>query len=249
MLKCEIKHISIPKLGNEEDENEDKFNVPNPASILNDEVLNFTISDGATESYKSKLWASLLCNELNEFSVSKTNILELITSLSKKWYESIDIEKIPWYAIPKFEKGAHATFLNLKVNLNQNLLTYFAIGDSCFFHIRENNLLNWMPVKNSITFNSNPELISSNPQANSKLLEYLNEGEINLLANDFIIVCTDAIAQWFLSNCEKNRSPWLLLQIIFSTEYYCTDFVNWLNDKRNTKEIKDDDSTVILIYI
>jgi hypothetical protein len=135
MLKCEIKHITIPKFGNEEEENEDKFIVPSLA--LSEDVLSFTMADGATESYKSKLWASLLCSELNTTSISKSNILELISSLSKKWYKSIDIEKMPWHSIPKFEKGAHSTFLKLKINLNQNLLTYFAIGDSCFFHIQQ----------------------------------------------------------------------------------------------------------------
>ncbi|MCL1933859.1 MAG: hypothetical protein FWF53_08650 [Candidatus Azobacteroides sp.] len=238
--------ISLPKLGNANDENEDSFSVPIPSKRKS---VHFAISDGATESSFSKEWAALLVSEYNKNPFDKSHLPESLSKLSQKWYLMVNRKELPWYAQQKAETGAFATFLGLTIDKEKHYFDVIAIGDCCLFLIRDEKLLFSFPVSSFKDFNNTPNLLASNPKYQSNIYDRVAQHNEKLLLDDILLLASDALAAWIFKQTENEKKPWLILNDILKKKQKEYVFEKWLNDKRIKNEIKNDDITLLIINI
>lgn len=243
MLSCQYKTITVPKMGNSDDENEDQFSV---SSLDNGTELRFALADGATESSFSKEWASCLVAEFQHHSSDIQNLQSLVTPGRKKWGDLIRGIEMPWYAEQKALLGAFATFIGLSVDCVNKTSHCYAIGDCCLFQIRENELAESFPISKSSDYGNTPDLIGS-IMVKGGTENWSNQLELDIIASDSIILATDAIAAWMMRLSEQGERPWNQLINLLSFEDAKIDFINWLNQKRKEQEIKNDDVTLLII--
>ena len=246
MISCQFKSISLPKFGNSADENEDNILEPSKSEIETETIVKFAISDGATESSFSKEWSDLLVSAYKDKSFEQAYLPETIKTISETWQSMAAAIDLPWYAEQKAEKGAFATFLGLTINKEENSFDAVAVGDCSLFQIRNNEIYFSFPVISIEDFNNTPNLIASNEKYQTDLENntVYHKGEIE--PNDIIILATDAIAAWILK--QKNRNPKIIQILIEQFEKQDEqNFEEWLNKKRKTNKIKNDDVTLLKI--
>lgn len=241
------KCFHLPKSGNSEEEYEDAFSKPHFKKHSSE--FKIAIADGATESSFSKEWAQILVNSFRRRSFEKEHINKTISDLSKIWYKKVGSQPLEWYAIEKFEKGAFAAFLGLKVNLENLTCSISAIGDCCIFVFRENELNLSFPVKSSEEFGSNPYLVSSNLKKNIELQNYLMTTSIALKSGDTVILSSDAFSAWLLKEYEEKKNPLKTINSLLTKKRYKKGFEKWINYLRVNKLIKNDDITVLISNI
>ncbi len=242
ILKCTSNSISIQKFGNSFEENEDSILEPRN---LDDTLLEFAISDGATESSFSKEWADLLVSYYNSKSFSKDHFPETLIKISESWQSMATAIDLPWYAQQKAETGAFATFLGLTINRDENNFEIVAIGDCNLFQIRNDELFFTFPVTNIEEFGNTPNLIASNQKYQTELEKTVAYGNGSIQQNDLIILATDALAAWFFKKKDAGEKPWNHLANILDN--YRADFQSWLNNQRTANEIKNDDVTLLIL--
>ena len=117
-----------------------------------------------------------------------------------------------------------------------------AVGDSNLFQIRDNALLKAFPFVEAEQFNSRPLLLSSNPSFNSKVWADVKYAEGDCKPNDIVILATDALAKWFLTEHEASRQPWRTLYSLKGD----ADFENFVAKLRRDSLIRNDDTTLVI---
>jgi len=245
MMTYTINSLTCTKLGNTEDENEDAYIITQPDNSHG--YIRMAIADGATESSFSKEWAELLVCYFYGFEYKNNSFLDNIHPFLKRhWLQRVSADDLPWYAQQKLELGAFATFLGVDVNLETGECNIIAVGDSNFFAFRGNELKTSFPVERAADFGNTPFLISSEPHKN-KAERLFSEQVLQLIPGDTLILATDAISYWMLSEVEKGNKPLNYLQQLLSNEKSKGSFSGWLQEQRENSTIKNDDTTILLI--
>src|SRR5262249_6783433 len=130
------------------------------AAALSEEHGRFAIADGATESSFAALWARLL---VAEFAAAPHPDLApwaaWLPGLQQRWAEQVGNHALPWYAEAKIQQGAFATFLGLVVRALR--WQAVAVGDSCLFQTRGEELRYSFPVFCAADFDTSPWLVGS----------------------------------------------------------------------------------------
>lgn len=245
MLQCKFDFICCEKDGNTEIENEDAYLIPNKNEVGGNPIQKFAISDGATESSFSKEWADLLVTYFKDYSFEES-LPETLKLIRDSWQDKIGKIELPWYAQQKVQSGTYAAFLGLTINLDDNEWRSIAIGDSDLFIIRNNELIQSFPISKVNDFGSTPYLLSSLSTQNLEIQDYLKREQGEIQSGDLFILGTDAISAWLLSESE-NQGWKNLKNLVLKEGYSEMDFRNWIKNKRETKEIKNDDTTLIVI--
>ena len=176
---------------------------------------------------------------------------EWLPTLQKRWSEEVEGKPLPWYAEAKREEGAGATFLGLTVTPvhggKGRHWQAIAVGDCCLFQVRDGQLLKAFPVSRSVDFGDTPWLIDSRPakRASVECRELWEEGEGQ--PYDSFWLMTDALAQWFLRACEADRKPWEILNEVLSADASNEAFAGWVQERRVTRELHNDDVTLLAV--
>lgn len=249
MLKCSYKYISIAKVGNSVNENEDNILVPSLSELESEPVIKFAISDGATESSFSKEWSDLLVSCYKDKPFDIANLPLTINAISETWQSITSAIELPWYAQQKLENGAFATFLGVTLNLEEQTFESVSIGDCTLFQVRNNELICSFPVTSFEEFGNTPSLFATNSKFQTdyeKSVKYLNSRAIS---GDLLILASDALAMWLFKRLNEGERPWLSLLTLLTYEDYQTDFSNWTFNKIKENEMKNDDISVVLINI
>lgn len=254
MISAKVFLGSIQKFGNGEDENEDALAFHQTWHKQRLAKLRFAIADGATQSSFSQLWANLLVSDpiIRIFtpSINKTGLL--ISNSYTKWNSEIEKIELPWFAKEKASKGAFSSFLWMSINFyDQNKyanLTAIGIGDCELLIVRDNKVINAFPIESSNEFNSCPVLISSKIEKNYDLKpKFLRT---KLFPGDDIILASDALAKYLLSEFETGTNPLITLYpSVFAEADQKARFQKWIECKRRERLLKNDDSTMIRIEI
>jgi hypothetical protein len=246
MLKAKIllEH-KLPKLGNSDTECEDAFSCKPTRSFL-----KVALADGATESSFAKEWANILVEDLAKFEgFSKKQFIRRLSLLRSQWQSKVTKTTLPWYAEAKLEMGAFSTLLALSVDFKTETYKAFAIGDCCLYHVREHIVELAFPIQTSNDFSNRPFLLSTRKDDDNELKRQLKEtGSLKVQKGDLFLLMSDALAHWFAIEAEKNERPWEIL-LGFPDDSLDGAFEDWLNDRRRLKEIKNDDTTIIVIEI
>ncbi len=234
---------SLSKRGNEPDECEDDYAIDLARG-------RFAIADGASESSFAKEWARLLVEHNAVTPVRwERRWRDWLPPLQQLWLQQVKSRPLPWYAEWKAEQGAFSTFLSLLVDTTRTEQRWWssAVGDSCLFHVRDDQLLTSFPIERSEEFGSNPNLIGSRAPvlALPPGHEHWRIGKCQ--SRDRFFLATDALSEWILRQCESQSRPW---QTLFAQLAESTDsFSAWIEDLRDRRQIRNDDITLVIIEI
>lgn len=239
------------KDGNPQQEYEDAFDI-------DIESGRFAVSDGAESTSFSKEWARLLTAAFVAGQDVMTGVRsptrlegrfrQWLAPLQKKWYEGIKWESLPYYAEEKARFGAFATFLGFEIHRSVNMngrcrWQAVAIGDSALFQIRNDDLKVAFPLSDPREFSNRSALVSSNPRRNAVALAGIGVKWGIAHPDDVFIVCTDALAKWFLLQCQSGLKPWSLICRLRNQG----EFAGLVGELRCNRLVENDDMTVLIV--
>lgn len=249
--------LRVQKGGNAEGEYEDAFYPPRNGRMEGAE-LRFAIADGASEGMLSGAWARILVELHCRFEWTCSSVEQFLERAYRDWrsFRSEylrDREQrnhpVQWYEEPGLQEGAFSTLLGLTLTGSSNNQAgewaAFAVGDSCLFQVRGSTLVKKFPMEQSSDFNSRPVLIASNPARNDQALSAARRVSGTFGSGDAFYLMTDALAQWSLKKDEEGRNPWALLRGLDTGDTPAFDV--WIDGLRRTKELRNDDVTLIRI--
>lgn len=244
-MQVSTQSFHVPKHGCSEEEYEDACF---PEGRFQGEVSSFrcAVADGATESAFSRDWAKMLVGGFGRHELRLEEQQRLLE-------EAVAARPLPWYLEAKARRGAHATFVGLSLRENGDGKSSspagawhaFAIGDSCVFHVRGEELLEAGPMSSSQDFGNTPHLVSS--RGGSKLRR--GAPELRILsgrwqAKDTFYLATDAMAQWLMAEHEAGHSLWRMLR-----EQGSEVFPPIISILRGTDRMHNDDTTLLRVEV
>lgn len=241
----------LPKSDNSPDEYEDAF-LPVEESESQATEFRCAVADGATQTIFSGKWARLLVSDFCNSSAFSGALPERIHPLKAEWLQHVASKRpLPWYAEEKVDKGAFAALVGLTISTIQangkveGIWQSLAVGDSCLFQVRDDDLITRFPLLKASEFNTSPSLISTNADANTPdfITRVCGKWEID----DWFLLMTDAIACWFLTDYENGEKPWNIIRDLGTGN--TAPFAEWVADLRNTNRLRNDDVTILVVRI
>ena len=239
--------LTISKLGNRPDENEDKTEL-----LGNGELA--AVSDGATEASFSSDWAtSLASSDWNvllrksgsrkRFEPTAECIAEWLGTLRHTFREIGSTRELSWFARAKADRGSFATLLGLRITRRrlpgQFHWSAISCGDTCALQARDGQVIHSFPFTAGDSFGNRPSLISS--RLTDAMPPITATTRNRCATGDEIILATDALADWLLDKVEgKDRLRTLLgCEDIGEFDVLC-------RDERKVGNLKNDDSTALI---
>src|SRR5262249_26384113 len=152
------------------------------------------VADGATESSYARDWARILVRAVGEGRLSPRRFLEDgIDDLRTQWRETLAGKTLPWYAEEKAKQGAFAALVALELNAQESSWYAAALGDSCLFHIRGDEVMARFPMDNSASFSSRPFLLGSVQVDGESLADRIGYIQGSWAQGDYFYLMTDAL--------------------------------------------------------
>lgn len=225
-----------PKSGNTASEYEDAY-------AVKPEALRFAVADGASETSFARQWAELLVEGFVQDAPSAAELHDFITPLQAVWAEGQKGKATAWYAERKAQAGAFSSLLG--VSIDGDRWRAVAVGDSCLFVVRSGKVLRAFPLERAEQFSNRPSLLSSVSRANTGVWNDVVAVEGELLANDRLLLMTDALAQWFLVEAEMGRRPWAALSKVTTPE----QFAAYIDCLRAGGALRNDDVTLVSVEV
>ncbi|MBS1957118.1 MAG: hypothetical protein JST89_23210 [Cyanobacteria bacterium SZAS-4] len=220
----------------------------------NTDVFRASVSDGATDSIFSKLWAQLLAFGYGAGKWASDITAESVLEEQTAWLDFLAKQQLPWYAEEKAELGAFAAMVGLTVFNDSKRWTAMAVGDCCIFHIRNGACIKSFPIASAAAFSNFPLLLCSVAERNTNVFEskqIVSDGTWE--AGDQFILMSDTVACWFLSQMEQGNTESLVAAL--DNAQSLDTFVSLINHARTTKgadgnvQMRDDDVTVTLVKV
>ena len=245
----------LPKEGNTLLEYEDAL-YPKLTGSYEKEQVTVAVSDGASESMLSGKWAEFLVRLSCKKSSCFENFDRFINRSCRGWKlwlkshietRERNSKPIQWYEEPGLNTGAFASLLCLKlINENDNETNWdaIALGDSCLFQVRDNELITSFPIASSSQFDNRPYLLSSNPTNNTHVSKHAKRLTGQWKKNDSFFLMTDALAAWFLKQVEDGETPWISI-LDSDTAKYVQPLGELVKYLRERGTIRNDDVSVI----
>ena len=206
--------------------------------------FRFAVADTSTYGSYSPNWARLL---VNEYVISGgSDFGERISMLRQRCHSSINWNGLPYYAEAKALGGDSTTFLGLSfypAGETSGAWEAIAVGDSCLFKISQFGDMRSFPLSSTTEFNNQPPLICSVEKTAGYATPSMLGCHGTFTAGDMFIMCTDAVAKWFLMHCEAGKKPWKSLSRLARLEELGALFDKLLRHKK----IEDDDFTMLVI--
>lgn len=253
---------SLPKEGETNLGNRDASNYSIMELSNGNILIKIAIADGATQSYLSQKWAQFIVNQTITFQEpTKGKLIKkfLTLELFKKWNQEVNDyiitrqnegNPLKWYEEEGIESGSDSTFLSVQINYNKilerGIMYASAIGDTCLFLRNQNGIKKRFPISRSNLFNNTPPLISSVIKDLTKIGNYEKNIRSGIFRQDILYFMTDALAMWFIIECENNKRPW------DEIDKNCKDlptFKNWISYLRQEKLLQNDDVTLVRLEL
>jgi hypothetical protein len=177
---------------------------------------------------------------------------------------------LAWYERPGLERGAYATLLTVAldppahsaqavdelmrlaeaVDASGDVRWHWhaaALGDTCLFHVRDNQLLRSFPIDDSSAFGTNPALAASRNVDESVLVRHITVADGWCESGDQLYLATDALAAWFLRAAEAGGRPWAVLRDFVSAGHEA--FEAFVAAERAGGNLRNDDVAFVHIDI
>ena len=213
------------------------------------------IADGVTSGIFSRQWAKILTRAAVEKwpdPSDKEQFPAWLVDLRTQWEGEIDTAGLAWYQRAKLREGGFSTLVWMRLLDNDELsdgreestAEVMAIGDSCLFHVRDDELLESFPLDASHEFDSSPLVLGSVDLNRDDQLQF-ERLEISCRTNDLFVLCTDAVAAWALERQEQGDPvPW--------SSYWDMSPETWgseVCELRMHSKMRYDDATVLLLGV
>ena len=219
---------------------------------INGEKQRFALSDGVTNSVLPQLWAQLLVEDYliveNTDDFPSPNLPSKFSEKKKNAKESMTEDQLFMLDLAEEEfVTSAATFAG--ISIGDDILSWNVIGDSCIFILFENGKLKCISSnENSIgengiiqmVFNNHPNVLKSDGTIKGDWVT----GSIGI-APAWIIIMSDRMSEWFVSQYNQENDPVNLLRSI--RDNAC--FEKFVDDEYKAQRLKSDDESAILIHI
>ncbi|MFE2285757.1 hypothetical protein ACFXDJ_16495 [Streptomyces sp. NPDC059443] len=241
------------------------------------------ISDGASESMLASVWSGMISWHAAHSAYYAPRALSgrgddyahLVDHLLERWdswvvdysrRRSRSTRPLQWYDEVKLASGSFATLLAVRLDLlgtaetvetqemvDPGLWEAAALGDSCLFQIRENEIVTRFPVESSTDFGLTPDLLASRNSSTGQISEHTRFMQGTVRRGDDLFLMTDALAAWFLALSESGTPDEFnegLRQLrIFSRAADIIEFQAWISSLVADGNLRNDDVTFIHIDI
>jgi hypothetical protein len=170
-----------------------------------------------------------------------------LAALQARWQAEVGQKPLPWYAEEKVRQGAFAALVGLTLSSRPEdgvRWQAVAVGDSCLVHLRGGELLSAFPLTSASKFNSRPYLLSSKHRSNLTSKQHVVRSSGTAERGDLFLIMSDALACWFLTECENDGSP---CDVILSAMRDPETFANWIEALRTCRDIRNDDVTLLAV--
>ncbi|MFN8549838.1 MAG: hypothetical protein U0103_00015 [Candidatus Obscuribacterales bacterium] len=218
------------------------------------DLFRTSVSDGATDSIFSKLWAQLLAFGYGAGKWETNIAADTVIEEQNAWSDFVAKQQLPWYAEEKAELGAFAAFVGLTLYDRSKRWSAMAIGDCCVFQIRNGVCISSFPIASSSAFSNFPLLLCSVPERNGNVFDSKKVAlDGSWQSGDLFLLMSDTVACWFLTQMEAGLTHATVesLDSIHSLDA----FVSLVSHARSTKGsdgnflMRDDDVTVTLVRV
>lgn len=242
-----VRAFQTPKAGSEPEACEDAVGWDADQQL-------FAIADGATDSAFQKLWANELVNGFLHHPPEsffrpalETWFADWLIARQGQWRANIDWANLPWHGFNKARQtGGLATFLGLRLLPHQPHWHGLAVGDCNLFQLfRNGDIYDYQPATLASEFNSNPIALSSLQPQPQTLFPHLQRLGGTYYPGETLLLTTDALAVWLLQQIEANARPWPRLLALENP----ADFNTWVEGLRRDQQIRNDDTSLLVIRI
>lgn len=242
--ELKVQAFSVSKAGNRPEENEDCFLCRHKSSAL------VALSDGATESALSRVWADVLVHSSWKSSLlgkhmgatgpmPEAVVREWLGPLRDRFFHQHVNRERPWYSREKVRQGAHATFLAFRMN-ERGRWKAVTCGDTCLFSVSDGRICASLPVSHSSEFNNQPNLILSD--RNGPLPPLMMHNDQQIKTGKQYIFATDALAAWLLGDAQSSTRLSRLLDCQSPAA-----FNQLVEEERGRGNLRNDDTTAVLL--
>ncbi|WTW97881.1 hypothetical protein OG216_33115 [Streptomycetaceae bacterium NBC_01309] len=221
------------------------------------------VSDGASESLLARRWAEVLVRQAGGAPTgllrTGTGFADVLGRAAHRWpdlmkrYEygrELRGRPLTWYERPGFERGAHATLLVAHFAAHRwaparGTWSAAALGDTCLFHVRGDQLRLAFPLDRADDFDNHPALAASLGHDRDAVEPHVRVVGGSWVMGDRFYLATDALAAWFLRSREEGEKPWHALRVLDSASP--RELASWVERRRAAGELRNDDVTLIRI--
>jgi Protein phosphatase 2C len=210
----------------------------------------FAIADGATQSFFPGIWSDLLVKHFCEVSADMTDVEQWLKPVQAAWLTQVQqlakqtkkAKTATWIQIQNQisrRTTAAATFVGVEFTDDHANCTL--IGDSCVFTVKGEQVESWL-LQKSVDFTTAPEFLGSYPNRFKPTFH-----SIPLESDMYVLLATDALAEWILKCQEEDESKIREILQIANQE----GFENFVEVARKDSNLpmKNDDVTLIILKI
>lgn len=243
----------VPKQGNREEEYEDAV-WPWGREEYKAFPVRVAVADGATESSYARRWADQLVRAVGRGELTPGHLYEEIAPMRADWRQWMSGLTLPWYAEEKAAQGAFAALLLLELStpcqgeVEGGNWHAAAVGDSCLFQVRGEEVVAQFPLENAADFNNHPFLLGSVEGPEDPLAGRILHREGTWARGDSFYLMTDALAAWFLREAEGGGRPQDALRGL-SPVCEANPFPDWVQALRERRLVRNDDCTLLRLRV
>jgi hypothetical protein len=223
----------------------DRPEVNEDAYAFSADGQRFALSDGASESYDSRLWAWLLARKLAEDPQFGPEWME---SAASAYHAEHDFAAMSWSQQLAFERGCFATLLCAEHDEANRRLHLFGAGDSVAVLMVGSEVVRAWPLDNPERFKERPTLLSTLRAHNEFTLApdfgsaSRTSIDLSTLPEPTLLCMTDALGEWALRIAGQDPTRLSELLSIQSEGQLMALVVT----ERAAKRMRIDDSTLAI---
>jgi hypothetical protein len=237
----QLRQLLLPKLDHDASECED-------AIAFDIQTARFAVSDGATEAFHARQWATNLAEHWvrNESTLTLDDFRKWVADEGRELHDSWNGLTLSWYSEEKARNGSFAAFVGVEMDLTTDAARWqaIALGDTCLLHCRGGVLLKSLPLSRSESFNSNPVLVASNSKLHETSMQSVVIDSGICENGDVLLLMSDGAAAWCLQRFEHGD-----FEADFLTARTDDELTRFFDDERQAGRIRNDDIAIVRIEI
>jgi hypothetical protein len=204
------------------------------------------VSDGATHSIFSRLWARCLVERFHEHPSLDIH-QEWLTPASVRFFRSLDLSSMPWHAQAQLGAGTFATLCGLILDPEQATAEAVVVGDSCMVKIDPSGAIEFFPAYDSGDLQLDPFLLSTLSALNETSLDRRKSwGPIQLEPGRTVfLLFTDAVARWLLDARDSVAGYKYLIELLLGCRN-ANEFEELIGMAR-ADGMKNDDCSLVIV--